>query len=141
MVHVAVILSKESPKLAARALRKRPELLENTTKVTRLDSIVDKAFALAITQGYDSDLWCTKLLKLHTQTPIDGLEKKADLWWFNGQLLIPNLPRIRAHIFQLAHDALGHYGFRKSYKLLQRSFYWPKMRDHLEKMYFLFFIF
>ncbi|KAF4622194.1 hypothetical protein D9613_009369 [Agrocybe pediades] len=60
---------------------------------------------------------------------IDGL------WYISQRLVIPRANDIRESIFRLAHDALGHFGFDKSYAALRDSFYWPNMRRDLEQAY------
>jgi hypothetical protein len=38
-------------------------------------------------------------------------------------------------LFHLTHDALGHFGFDKSYGSLRTSFYWPHMHHDLQHAY------
>jgi len=42
---------------------------------------------------------------------------------------------LRETLFSLAHDALGHFGFDKTYGSLQEAYYWPNMRWDLEQGY------
>ncbi|RXW11870.1 hypothetical protein EST38_g13985 [Candolleomyces aberdarensis] len=71
---------------------------------------IDNDFILSMIQGYTVDPWCQKL--------VDAAE-------------VPDAPGLCETIFQLAHDALGHFGFQKAYESLRDNFYWPGMRrDH-----------
>ena len=38
-------------------------------------------------------------------------------------------------LFRLAHDSLGHFGFKKSYTTLHGSYYWPNMCTDLLNSY------
>ncbi|RXW11428.1 hypothetical protein EST38_g14427, partial [Candolleomyces aberdarensis] len=68
---------------------------------------IDEEFIRAMVQGYTVDPWCQKLA--------DAAE-------------VPDAPGLRETVFQLAHDALGHFGFQKAYEALRGDFYWPNMR-------------
>jgi hypothetical protein len=62
--------------------------------------------------------------------------KEIDGLWFIGEcLVVPQIPKVHAHIFSLAHDTLGHFSLQKSYEALRDSFYWPRMKTHLENLY------
>jgi hypothetical protein len=56
--------------------------------------------------------------------------KLQDGFWF-----IPQLPHVRELLFQMAHDALGHFGAHKSYEALRNSYYWPNMCKEMETYY------
>jgi hypothetical protein len=58
-----------------------------------------------------------------------------NLWFLDQRLVIPNHGGIREDIFRLAHDTLGHFGFRKTYDSIRRSYFWPNMRKDLEDGY------
>jgi hypothetical protein len=76
----------------------------------------DTKFLQQIRKGYESDLWCKKL-KLSSQG-ITGLEfrEPEQLWYVADCLIVLRVPEVRETLFHLAHDALGHFGFDKSYK-------------------------
>ncbi|KAJ3568702.1 hypothetical protein NP233_g5537 [Leucocoprinus birnbaumii] len=85
----------------------------------------------AIIQGYQDDVWCKKAL----ETKMDYLTMEGDLLFYKGRLIIPRVGQIRETILSLAHKALGHFGFDKTYETLRESFYWPGMRTYLESAY------
>ncbi len=64
-----------------------------------------------------------------------ALTFRDDLWFLNSHLIIPAKSGLREQIFKLAHDTLGHFGFFKTYKAIQESYYWPNMRRDLEEGY------
>ncbi|KIY47616.1 hypothetical protein FISHEDRAFT_74419 [Fistulina hepatica ATCC 64428] len=47
------------------------------------------------------------------------------LFYMGDRLMVPNMAHHREDIFQLMHNAMGHFGTRKSYMLLHDSYYWP----------------
>jgi hypothetical protein len=57
------------------------------------------------------------------------------LWYVGDRLLIPRIGDIHENLFCLAHDTLGHFGADKSYATLHDAYYWPNMRQDLEKAY------
>src|ERR1700678_3863145 len=60
---------------------------------------------------------------------------KDGLWFLADCLIIPAECGMREHIFRLAHDTLGHFGFHKTYKTIRNSYFWPNMRKDLESGY------
>lgn len=58
-----------------------------------------------------------------------------------GVFVHPNITRrisvlkVRELLYSLAYDALGHFGFDKSYAALRGSYYWPNMCRDLEEAY------
>ncbi|KAJ2912750.1 hypothetical protein MD484_g7661, partial [Candolleomyces efflorescens] len=87
----------------------------------------------SIREGYSVDPWCLRLAKVHDSIP--SLRLVDGLWFIGERLVIPQLPTIRSKLFALAHDSLGHFGLRKSYAAMRDSFYWPRMKEHLENLY------
>ena len=51
--------------------------------------------------------------------------------WHQGKIWIPNKERIRTNPIQRHHEILqaGHGGTAKTAELIQRKYYWPKMRE------------
>ena len=86
-----------------------------------------------IKEGYKSDPFITSLESASPGTSF--ISQKEGFWFIGTRLVIPNIPHIREALFYLAHDALGHFGTDKSYSVLRDSYYWPKMRKHLEEAY------
>ena len=60
---------------------------------------------------------------------------KNGLWFIKDRLIVPAGCGMREHIFCLAHDTLGHFGFFKTYESIKCSYFWPNMRKDLEEGY------
>jgi hypothetical protein len=82
-----------------------------------------------IRQGYDLDPKYTHPEKL----PLIFLSKKG-LWWRRDKLAIPAAYDLRKTLMREAHDAKysGHLGFKKTYDLLHRHYWWPGMRKDVQ---------
>lgn len=65
------------------------------------------------------------------------LDEKLQILFTNGllftgsRLIISWYKHLREHLFQLAHDNMGHFRASKSYASLQDEFYWPHMWKNL----------
>ncbi|KAJ8497106.1 hypothetical protein ONZ45_g12185 [Pleurotus djamor] len=90
----------------------------------------DEELTRRIIAGYAKDPWCAKLAS--ASSGMQGVSCRNGLFFIKDRLVIPRDPLVREWIFQLAHDALGHFGTAKSYSA---SFYWPNMRTDLETAY------
>jgi hypothetical protein len=99
-----------------------------TISITTDNELLD-----CICSGYGSDLWCQQIDS--AKFPPYSMEKQDGLWYCDKHLLIPCMQKIHKLLFHLAHDILGHFRFEKSYGFLQDLFYWPNMRQDLEKAY------
>ena len=86
-----------------------------------------------IREGYNSDPFTKKLQA--ARPGLDTVREENGFWFVNNRLFVPNVPHVREILFRLAHDKLGHFGAPKSFLALRDSFYWPKMRLHLEQAY------
>ena len=98
----------------------------------RLSLSVDSRWLDDVRNGYTTDSWCVKLRTLVGQM---GISERNGLLYIADRLVVPDVARLRESLFHLAHDALGHFGFDKSYAALRDAYYWPHMRKQLEKMY------
>jgi hypothetical protein len=85
----------------------------------------------SILDGYSTDLWCIKVSK----TTMDGLKRCGAFLYYNARLVIPRANNLLSVLAVLAHNALGHFGFDKTYVAMRDTFYWPGMRSFLENMY------
>jgi hypothetical protein len=91
-----------------------------------------------IKKGYRHNTWCAGILDDLQQGVVDKklrIKLQHGLLFIGSQLIIPKYKNLREHLYQLAHDNLGHFGVDKSYATLREDFYWPNMRKNLLKGY------
>ncbi|KAJ2935618.1 hypothetical protein H1R20_g1477, partial [Candolleomyces eurysporus] len=100
---------------------------------SRLGISIDASFLDSLRQGYDTDPWIRSLAA--AAPGMASVVQQDGLWFIDGRLAVPDVPKLRETIFRLCHDSLGHWGFRKSYDSIRSSFYWPGMRSSLESCY------
>jgi hypothetical protein len=93
----------------------------------------DVSILADIKAGYTSDPWCANLIAAAPGIPL--LQRRDGLWFMGSRLIIPRIGSVRETIFRLAHDALGHFGFDKSYSAIRSAYFWPNMRRDLELGY------
>lgn len=93
---------------------------------------VDTPLVDAIRLAYRHDNW-------FTQEHIEqfGLVKHEKLWWreATGQLVVPCDRAIRRRIMAQHHEPkfVGHPGQRKTLELIERLFWWPRMRADIDE--------
>ena len=99
---------------------------------TNLRISTDPSWLQAIRDGYQRDKWC---LRLRENVGTLGIRETDGLLFVGNRLAIPRAPLVRESLFRCAHDALGHFGFEKSYAYLRDAYYWPNMRKELSTLY------
>ncbi|TFY76750.1 hypothetical protein EWM64_g7262 [Hericium alpestre] len=104
-----------------------------TLSMATLMLSADASYVARICTGYDDDQFCICLHSNLTSTP--SASERHGLLYIGNRLVIPRIGNIRAMLFHLAHDALGHFGTEKSYAALWDSYYWPRMCKDLETAY------
>lgn len=80
--------------------------------------------------AYDKDKFSQMLLTNADSVPT--LSQRDRLLYLGERLVVPNSNKIRESLLQVAHDAMGHFGFDKVYGMLRSSYYWPNMRKDVE---------
>ncbi|RXW12306.1 hypothetical protein EST38_g13546 [Candolleomyces aberdarensis] len=94
---------------------------------------MNEEFVALLKEGYRLDPWCLKFES--AARGMSSFQNRDGLWFVNGRLIIPDFRNLRGILFQLVHDCLGHFGFRKAYASLRHDYYWPNMRTDLEVSY------
>jgi hypothetical protein len=63
------------------------------------------------------------------------LTRERGLWWRGQAVAVPDYDGLRLQCLQNAHDspAGGHFGVRKTRELARRLYWWPKMKDDIDK--------
>ena len=100
-----------------------------------LSIALDPEVLKGIRYGYEEDEYCAKLRANLGSIEGARLDANTSLLYVGQRLVIPRIPKLRESLYSLAHDALGHFGFDKSYASLRDSYYWPNMRSDLENAY------
>ena len=108
-------------------------LTETNPQKTKVEFSIDDSIVTKLRDGYRNDPWCRKLISASRGMP--ELTIKDGLWFLGDRLIIPAACGMREHIFRLAHDTLGHFGFHKTYETIRNSYFWPNMRKDLESGY------
>lgn len=114
-----------SPHLST-PLQTPPQLTTHSVKI-------DEDWINKLQEAYTTDPWCTKLLSASCGMP--NLVIKNSLWFVKDCLLVPSNCRVWEHIFCIAHNSLGHFGFFKMYESIKSSYFWPNMHKDLEDGY------
>ena len=62
-------------------------------------------------------------------TIADGMLKR------NGKVVVPNQNNLRQRVIHECHDSpcAGHPGVKKTYDLVMRDFFWPRMKNHIHE--------
>ena len=98
-----------------------------------------------IKDGYQQDSPLTNFLQIcqdpeaEVPEPIRQMTKRFTyrdglIYRDHDRVVVPNNDTLRLKIMQELHDtpAAGHFGFEKTYNLLSREFYWPKMIKNIK---------
>ncbi|GJJ76350.1 hypothetical protein EMPS_08709 [Entomortierella parvispora] len=119
------------------ALSRRPDHQDKPPDQTSLASLqvdIDPSLHDQLRQGYADDPKCMKIMELHKDAaPTDRYFLSEGLLFTNiagrTRLCIPDNDKIRNQLLHDAHDSklAGHLGFDKTYDLLCRRFYWPRL--------------
>lgn len=88
-------------------------------------------FTGRVKKGYSTDPFCAQLARNLGSSP--GFEERDGLLFFEGnRMVVPNDAEIREALLHDAHDALGHFGPKKTLAALSASFYWTGMAKQVE---------
>lgn len=76
-----------------------------------------------------------EILDLYNSNVPGKWQKTEDeLYYWNNRLFIPD--SCRRDVMRRGHGAplAGHFGVHKTYDILTRSYYWPRMRESIEEL-------
>jgi hypothetical protein len=126
-VPVCIVLEPglDSPFHSVQALAQtvHPTLAAPVLEISQNDELYN-----SIVDGYSNDTWCQKALN----TTMDNLQQRGKLLYYKGRLVVPRCNNLPTTLASLAHNALGHFGFDKTYAAMRDTFYWPGMQTFLE---------
>ncbi|SCV73794.1 BQ2448_6224 [Microbotryum intermedium] len=101
-----------------------PQVESNSVQaVSKMD--VDTQLRGHIVEGYESDPFCQQVKRNLDSSP--GFSQVDNVLYFEGRMVVPVVPQLWEDILHDAHDALGHFGSRKTFHHLSRTFFWPRM--------------
>src|SRR5207302_5145348 len=93
-------------------------------------------------KGYEADPFPNKVLKMladniqHSrEISLASCKCDGNQLLYNNKLYVPNYPELRLYLLQQNHEspAAGHPGRAKTYELLSRKYFWPKMHDDVAR--------
>ncbi|KAK9113309.1 hypothetical protein Syun_020106 [Stephania yunnanensis] len=104
--------------MMAAAVRLEGEFLPRIKEETSKDPVCSKLLKL-VADGVTRRFWCE-----------DGV-----LYAKGGRPYVPNSGGLRRQLLKETHDArwAGHPGIERTYALLSRSFFWPKMEEDVDQ--------
>ena len=120
------------------ALSRRPDHKDpdpvNINSLTAMETCLEPGFRQHLIDGYSEDLKLGPIYKSCLEGSCSDRYSVADDLLFitlrdRTVLCIPQNADLRLSLLHDAHDALiaGHLGFDKTYDILRRTAYWPKM--------------
>jgi transposase InsO family protein len=89
-----------------------------------------------IKSGYSTDPVCQSILSGASSLRYKQMSVKQDLIWQNNTaVVVPDIEALKTKILGEVHDSklAGHLGVEKTYKLLQKHFYWPNIYRDVKK--------
>ncbi|GAA6026234.1 hypothetical protein JCM8202_000461 [Rhodotorula sphaerocarpa] len=89
-------------------------------------------FLERVRDGYATDDFVDQLARNATSVP--GFSRRNGLWYLEeDRLVVPADRELREVLLHDSHDALGHFGPKKTLAALAQSFYWPAMAKQVEE--------
>ena len=91
-----------------------------------------------IREAINADTFAQNIIKAIESENVDtdgsNFEYKNDLLYYQGLLYVPGEEN-QLKILQLCHDSpsAGHGGKAKTYELISRDYWWPRMRDFIRR--------
>jgi hypothetical protein len=82
-----------------------------------------------IKEGYKKDPWFSRPERTV------GLLSQHDLWYKGDRVVVPDITEIKEAIFHELHSApySGHFGVNKTVSQISRRFFWPRLRNFVQK--------
>lgn len=127
----------------ADSLSRRPDYEENVTKdlskyvqdiATTLtnDAPADAQTLMSIIMTIDERIQAGWLGADADYMRSLGYELLQDTWYRHGRRVVPLDAQLRKDLIRQHHDDRGHRGATATLRMLQRRFFWPKMRDDVQ---------
>ena len=113
----------------ADALSRLPTNQVNNIELKQSDTLLKK-----IRLAYDEDEYFKPVIQAlregeETEDTQEYYTRNGLLYQVKGdRLVIPENDEIRIELLKRSHDQAGHFGAAKTYELLSRNVWWPKIR-------------
>jgi transposase InsO family protein len=113
----------------------------NGSLINDLEEVEPQLFERAMKLNQE-DAFCINMKKAikdkrhsHKQWSLKKFEIAEDTLLFRKKLWIPDNNELRLNILKEIHDqpAVGHPGIRRTWDLVKRHFYWPRMRELVDR--------
>ncbi|SGY62834.1 BQ5605_C007g04742 [Microbotryum silenes-dioicae] len=91
---------------------------------------VDTRLRRRVVEGYEADPFCQQVKSNLDSSP--GFSCVDGVLYFEGRMVVPAVPQLREDVLHDAHDALRHFGPRKTFQQMSRTFFWPGLRSSCE---------
>ncbi|GAA5845583.1 hypothetical protein JCM11251_003669 [Rhodosporidiobolus azoricus] len=87
---------------------------------------LSRNFVKELSSSYAEDPFCSQVINNLSSSP--AFKMQDDLLYFEEtRLVVPDVKTVKETLLHDAHDALGHFGPKKTLASLSASFYWPGM--------------
>ncbi|SGY12799.1 BQ5605_C011g06608 [Microbotryum silenes-dioicae] len=83
-----------------------------------------------VVEGYEADPFCQQVKRNLDLLP--GFSCVDGVLYFEGRMVVPAVPQLWEDVLHNAHNALGHFGPRKTFQQVSRGFFWPGLRSSCE---------
>ncbi|SGY57336.1 BQ5605_C006g04258 [Microbotryum silenes-dioicae] len=91
---------------------------------------VDTQLRRRVVEGYEADPFCQQVKRNLNSLP--GFSCVDGVLYFEGRMVVPAVPQLWEDVLHDAHDALGHFGPRKTFQQVSWTFFWPGLRSSCE---------
>jgi hypothetical protein len=100
-------------------------------------SLIVPTWTAEITQSYVGDAHCTKLLQDLTNDPNSHAHftNQSGILSYRGRFYIGSGQDLKSKVFDTFHSSVfgGHSGTRVTHHRLKQLFYWPQMKQYIDK--------
>ena len=108
--------------------------IASISDVLRVDNTED--FVIRIKEGYQNDDAIKEIVARTRDNRDSSPEYCLDdgVLFFNGKVMVPDDKTLQRDILSSCHDdpAAGYGGIAKTFELVSRTYYWPRMRDFVK---------
>jgi len=141
--HQSLTHFMDQPGVSQRQVRWLETLLSHDLKILYMkgkenvaaDGLSRRSDLAALSKISTDEFWMDEIRKASLGFPMKNCKVEDGLVYKRGRLYIPDEPRFKLRILQECHDSplSGHFGLEKTFRKLQRSYFWPTMGKDTEE--------